>query len=518
IADSKNGVELRPTPEIEAQAAGAFILGHVVHIPDPDGISRQALLCRKDLPALSVAAIKAYQSSLDNTSIAVVETEDSANPLANSTPPANPTPLINKSESESLLPLLPQCQSSDSLSSQPSPPPVWINWPGPIFDPERATTKTTLQIVSFVDVVTGRVDADVLRNKIVLVGVTARGLDPARSPLNYDPPITGVYVHAAVIDNLLNDRFLHRPPTWSLPFLLVLLGLSTSLLLSNQGSKGRIMIVFGIPFSWFSIGLLCFLGNWWIPVAAPVATVLMTIIGFQWQEQREKQQLMNLFSMHVAPQTAQLIWSRRDELLANGQLQPQELTATVLFMDIRGFTSISEKMPSHQLVPWLNRYFEVMTDCIMEHGGVVDKYIGDAIMAVFGIPFPRTDQADIQQDAIAAIATSIDMYQRLQHLNIELAQQKLPTISIGIGIHTGVLTAGSVGSQQRVNYSVFGDTVNTAARLESMTKTLPPDAPYNILMSEQTFTYVKTTHKGRATGRLKLKGKEAETMTYTLTS
>ena len=118
---------------------------------------------------------------------------------------------------------------------------------------------------------------------------------------------------------------------------------------------------------------------------------------------------------------------------------------------------------------------------------MVDKYIGDAIMAVFGAPAPRHQPEEIQADAIAALHAALEMHERLQQLNQQLAAQQLPLIKFGIGVHTGPLIGGTIGNRQRLSYSLFGDTVNIAARLESMTKQLPDDAPFRLLLSAETY-------------------------------
>jgi adenylate cyclase len=188
----------------------------------------------------------------------------------------------------------------------------------------------------------------------------------------------------------------------------------------------------------------------------------------------------------------------------------------VLFMDIRGFTSIAETLPSQQLLPWLNQYFETMTDCIMKHGGMVDKYIGDEIMAVFGAPLPRTRPEEIQADAIAALHAALEMHERLRSLNQHLAAQNLPLIKFGIGIHTGQLIGGTVGNRHRINYSLFGDTVNIAARLESMTKALPEEAPFKLLLSADTCQYTQDYFPVQLFRSGQLRGREGHTDVYTI--
>ncbi|MEM9267273.1 MAG: adenylate/guanylate cyclase domain-containing protein, partial [Cyanobacteria bacterium P01_F01_bin.13] len=166
---------------------------------------------------------------------------------------------------------------------------------------------------------------------------------------------------------------------------------------------------------------------------------------------------------------------------------------------------------------WLNRYFEVMTECIMDNGGVVDKYIGDAIMAAFGSPVARLGKAGIQADAIAAVQASMAMVERLEELNKEFMAQGLPTVKFGVGLHTGPLVAGTVGSRTRASYSLFGDTVNIAARLQDMTKKLTQNSPYPILMSEATYQYVREQYAIVAEkAKIQLRGRTAQTTVYTL--
>jgi adenylate cyclase len=393
---------------------------------------------------------------------------------------------------------------------------VWINWPDKIPPDGTPTTPEDLQVYSFVDVLEGRVDVGEFQNKIILIGTTFVGSDPLRTPFQVDPPIGGVHLYAAAIDNLLNHSFLRRPPLWQVLLLLVVLSFVSSFVLSRQGVYRRIAMVLAFPLVWSAIALGAFMGGWWIPVAAPIATLMMSALAIQLHEQQEKQQLMALFSMNVSPGTAELIWRHKGVILHQGELAAQNLTATVLFMDIRGFTGIAESLPSHALLPWLNQYFETMTDCIMKHGGMVDKYIGDAIMAVFGAPLPRTQPAEIQADAIAALHAAIEMHERLTALNRQLETQNLPTIEFGIGIHTGPLIGGTVGNRHRLNYSLFGDTVNIAARLESMTKVLSEESRFKLLISADTVQYTRDYFPLLLFQSVRLRGREAYTDVYTI--
>ena len=395
---------------------------------------------------------------------------------------------------------------------------VWLNWPGKVNSAANNPQQTSPTTYSFVDVAEGRIDASKFTDKFVLVGFTATALaDPLRTPYNLEPPTSAVYFHAALIDNLLNNRLLQRMPTTAEIFLLFFVGLATSWVMFYQDLQGRITLGIALPIAWLGIAGLAFsFYQWWIPIAAPIGTIILTVIGLQLREQYERQQLMNLFEKHVDPETANLIWQRKDEIIEDGKLQAQELIATVLFMDIRGFTTISEELKPRQLLSWLNLYLDEMTNCIMDRGGVIDKYIGDAIMAVFGVPFPHTKPEEIKEDAMNAIAASFAMHQRLKKLNKRLKAANKPEIQFGIGIHTGLLIAGSVGGSRRLNYSVLGDTVNIAARLEAMNKELTGDKPYKILLTSETFDYVSDRYQGEQVATIQLRGRQQETMIYTI--
>lgn len=493
-----NAIQVSPT--ITEPADGFLRVGHVKHSPDSDGISRQAFLYERHqdevAPSLAIALLATYQQSLDNllTTDAIVPTK------------TNPTFLADPSQFDQTKPL-------------------WINWPGLTrpqsnLDPQSTHGITTLSLTSVMDENNTQA-LDQLHNKIVLVGYTAVGVvgeaeDPLRTPFEQNIPTAGVYFHAAILDNLLNDRFLRQIPGSLTLVLVTLSGLGSSLILKHLGSKSRLVFVLGLLPAWFTVAYVSFLNGLLLPISAPIGTGLLGVMIYQLLEQRERQTLMDLFAINLSPQMADFIWQHKEELLNDGHIHSQELTATLLFTDIRGFTTITEQLPSDVLLPWLNRYFEVMTDCIMAHGGVVDKYIGDAIMAAFGAPIARPGEDAIRQDALAAVMASVAMVERLESLNQEFEAQELPTIQFGIGLHTGPLVAGTVGSRNRANYSLFGDTVNTAARLQDMTKQLTQGAPYPILMSDATYGKIDNRCAVFPKGQIQLRGRTTETIVYAL--
>jgi adenylate cyclase len=193
---------------------------------------------------------------------------------------------------------------------------------------------------------------------------------------------------------------------------------------------------------------------------------------------------MGIFSRYVAPDIANDVWSRRAEFLEpGGRPRAQKLIATVLFSDIKGFTAVSEKLEAAALMDWLNSYMEAMAGLVMQHGGVVDKFIGDAVMAVFGVPVARGSEPEIAGDARSAARCALAMRRELGRFNAEWATRGVPAIGIRVGILTGELISGSLGSAERMEYTVIGDTVNTASRLESF-KLAPGEAPPAALAEE----------------------------------
>jgi adenylate cyclase len=199
----------------------------------------------------------------------------------------------------------------------------------------------------------------------------------------------------------------------------------------------------------------------------------------------EREQVMGLFSRYVSPEVAQQIWERRSEVILAGE----ERTATVLFSDIRSFTAITAGKPSQIVLQWLNEYLTAMDEVITAEGGFLNKFIGDGLMVLFGVPLSTS----IEADAARAVRCAQKMIQRVDELNREHpATAHFPKLKIGVGIHTGQLTCGNIGSAKRLEYSVIGETVNLASRLESLTKEFHVD----IVMSQSTYLAVRNLFSG----------------------
>jgi adenylate cyclase len=214
----------------------------------------------------------------------------------------------------------------------------------------------------------------------------------------------------------------------------------------------------------------------------------------------ERDRLRETFGRYVTRQVADHLMANKVEL--GGELVP----VTVLFSDIRAFTTISERMPPRELLNFLNVYFSGMVESVMAHDGVVDKFIGDAIMAVFGAPVPHAS------DALNAVKAALEMRARLAKMNEGFRERGLPEIRTGIGLHTGEVIAGNMGHVERMEYTVIGDAVNLASRLEGMTKEFNTD----VLLSEDLYLLVKDRVDAEPLRRIHVKGREQDVMVYGL--
>ncbi|MGB3491909.1 MAG: CHASE2 domain-containing protein [Elainellaceae cyanobacterium] len=519
IADGLGDSSMTFVPELISSAAET---GHAHTMSDSDGTIRKIDLYqenllhkenpaeRKFVPSLAIAILQIYVESLAaTTGEAIPEVPDSSSFLESTAKLSAASP---RDET-----LQPQPASADASADFT----VWLNWPAPITTNEAGsclseTQPGELQIYSLACMLDQQTVPDTFRNKIVLIGMTTRGFDPLVTPFNQNPPTSGVFVHAALIDNLLNDRLLQRPPRWTEGLLIALLGLGVAIAMGRLSLIGRGALLIGLPLLWFAASVGALQVNWWLPVAAPIGTVMLVFTGTQIREQLEKQQLMNLFEIYVSPETARHIWKHKQDVLTEHQSDVEKRVATILFVDIRRFTTISEQLPPDQLMTWLNRYLDTMTTCILDHGGRVDKYIGDEIMAVFSSPDEAPSDATDRHNAQCAIAASLSMNEKLRHLNHEFTTEGLPTVQFGIGIHTGTVVAGNMGGARRYNYSVVGDAVNVASRLQSLNKQITDQNPFHVLISSTTYDHVGDRYPSQPVGQLQLRGREQELLVYSL--
>lgn len=398
------------------------------------------------------------------------------------------------------------------------------------------------RIYSLTDLLEGRLPAAHLADKIVLLGGMAESLRddfqvPVRELLageaSYSTSaggrtrrIAGVALHALQINQLLRFALQGDAPIRGWPEVVEMGWLwlwcvtGVGLALCRLRFRWLLLLMAGALVLLISLWQGAFLQQIWLPLATPVlgltiAAALSTVY-LSVNERAERQLLMKLFSRHVAPEVAETIWRERNRFIANGRLLPQCLTATVLFTDIRRFTTIAETLEPARLMDWLNTYMEAMAQVVMAHEGVVKQYAGDEVMALFGVPAPRRTETEIAQDAQRAVQCALAMGERLRQLNAGWVEQGLPTTAVRAGIHTGPMVAGSLGGSQRMEYAVVGDTVNTASRLENFEKDAHQTANSicRILIGETTCRYLDGRFQVTEVGRTRLKGKQREITVY----
>jgi adenylate cyclase len=375
------------------------------------------------------------------------------------------------------------------------------------------------------DVLDGKVPAAALADRLVIVGtITDTVKDYFDTPLRAIEPhgfTYGVMLHAMIASQIIADALDAAPMTrvvsdagelawiWAWTLLGGLCGL---LALSAPRLGAALLVGLALLGAAWLAALAVFL---WLPVATPAlgfAASATLMAGYRSRRERwTRELLMRLFASQVSPAVAEELWRQRQLLFAGDRPRPHRLIATVVFCDIRDFTALAEHMEPQPLMEWLSSYMEAMARTVVEHNGIVDKFIGDAVMAVFGAPIPRRSEAEIDQDAVDAVRCGLAMEEALRRLNRSLAGRGLPEIQMSIGLHTGPVVAGSIGSSERMEYTVVGDTVNIAARLEVAAKQLEGidfgDSPCRILIGEASWRRLGGRFRGQLVGCVTLRGK-----------
>jgi CHASE2 domain-containing sensor protein/class 3 adenylate cyclase len=369
-------------------------------------------------------------------------------------------------------------------------------------------------------------DPQVFRNKIVLIGSTAAsGKDNSETPL--DPFTPGIVVHAQIIDQLLRIALHGDRPTETASAFFRWLSLAVVCLAGALvGFRVRSHLLFAAAVvlgaaAIVSVDWALFTVGYWTIIAAPLVGFIATT-GFvkayaARHEEMERANLMKLFSQHISPTVAQQIWEQRHLLLKGGRPEAQRLTVTALFTDLKNYSAISEKMSPAELIAWVNDCTGALAQHVGTNGGFISSYMGDGMMAVFGVPVARTTEDEIRKDAISAVRCALAMANEIHAMNATWRQQGKPEAGLRVGIFTGEAMAGVLGSQDHLEYSVIGDTVNTASRLESVDKegqVVGESGACRILIGERTWHYVKDSYKCRDVGRISLKGKGDSIVVY----
>jgi adenylate cyclase len=354
---------------------------------------------------------------------------------------------------------------------------AWIDYAGP---------PGTIPAVSFWRVANGKVPRDRFRDKVVVVGATALTLqDVHATSTSGSDLMAGLEVQANEISTALRGFPLKNAPGYVDVLLIVLLGLIAPVVSLRRSPLVALTVSLAAGVLFAVAAQLAFNQGLIVAFVAPLVALGLASVGALGMHYLlatfERQRVRDVFSRFVPEQVVDQVLARTD---ADLRLGGREVVATVMFTDLRGFTSTAESMPAENVIELLNQYLGEMSEAILAHGGTLLSYLGDGILAVFGAPLEQEDHAD------RALATSREMLdERLPRFNAWLREHKLGEgFKMGIGLNTGPIMSGNVGHTRRLEYTAIGDTVNTASRIEGMTK----GTPYSLFVAESTHALLTT--------------------------
>ena len=348
--------------------------------------------------------------------------------------------------------------------------------------------------------------ASLVRKKFCIIGMTAHGSTDIKStPI--DPKLPGVAVHGFILNSLLTRSFILRSPGWVNGALTVMLGLLVTALAGTLPTARAAIFSVASMVGYALLAYLLFvLFALWVVLVAPVTAGFLSyavVTAYrQLTEERQKREIKHAFQHYLAPSVIEEILKDPSSLRLGGQRKE----VTVFFSDIAGFTPIAENLAPEDLTALLNEYLTDMSDVILVHEGYLNKYVGDALMAVFGAPL---DQAD---HAVRACRAALESQTRLVQLRDKLQTEKRPLIRARIGINSGPMIVGNMGSEKLFDYTVIGDNVNVGARLEAANKAFSTE----IIIGEQTYELVSEEFECRRLGLVSVKGKVRPVGSYEL--
>jgi adenylate cyclase len=462
---------MEATPPLPGLVEAAQALGHVTMLADQDGTTRWEATVFQDrgryYPSLAVQAVR-LASNVEPNQLTLDFGRE----------------LVVGSRSAPLDP-------RDRLL---------INYAGP---------GGTFRHLSAVDLLSGKSPPDAVRDRIVFIGATAAGTYDLRvTPTS--PILPGVEKHANVAANILNGNFMRRPDWVELVEVagIFFFPLALAWLLPRLKpvvSLGAVLAVWG---GVFAGAHLAFRGGLWLPVVYPTLALGLTFVGITvyrlLTEERQKLWTKRAFQRFVSPEVVEQLMENPAALQFGGEVRD----LTVLFTDIRDFTTYTERHTPQEVVQMLHEYLTRMVDQVLVQQGTLDKFIGDAVMAIFGAPLPLPDHAE------RACRAALGMIRELDVLQARWATEGREPFRMGIGINTGEMVVGNLGSEQLFDYTVVGDGVNVAARLESLNK--EHKTALHIIISESTYLAAKDVLDVRRLGEVTVKGKTRPIVVYEL--
>ena len=359
--------------------------------------------------------------------------------------------------------------------------------------------------VSFLDVAEQKIKPEFFKGKIVILGITEVGAgDVVSTPMGSMP---GPLLHYTFISNVLQNHLIVEPQHMATILMICMVFLPFVLVLFLKKVLYRAIVNIAVYLALYAFVRYLFVADMvYIDLFYPLVALILSVVAvealaFNIQEKGGRF-MRNAFSSYLSGDLLDQLIKNPEALTLGGE--KKELT--ILFSDIRGFTTISESMDPVSLITLLNRYFTPMTNSVLSHGGMLDKYIGDAVMAFFNAP------VDVKEHANAGCETALEMIEKLGVLNVQLAKEGLLPIKIGIGLNTAEVVVGNMGSDTRFNYTVIGDGVNLSSRVEGLTK----NYGVSILITEFTVEKLTKDFVYRKIEPVKVKGKDEAVLLYEL--
>ncbi len=374
-----------------------------------------------------------------------------------------------------------------------------INYAGARSSSNREN-RTTFEVYSYSDFITN--SQVLVKNKIAMVGAYAEGVADDEY-LTLFGTMYGIEIIANTINTVIKSNYIIKLNNYFYLFILFIISIIVALISSNKRTIFAYLYSILFVFIYYFFASFLFISTNIVLEVPKVILIsllsLMTVIVYRvLTEEKQKKQIKATFSRYVNPNVV-------EELLESPpELGGVDKDITVFFSDIRDFTTLSERLTPQKVLNHLNKYFTAMTDIILKYDGTLDKYVGDEIMCFWGAPKPQENHAEL------ACKAALDQMKKLEELNKKWPEDM--KINIGIGINTGIMTVGNVGSEGRMDYTVIGDNVNLGARLEGVNKTYGT----NIIVSENTYLLVKDKFNFRELDTIKVKGKEKSVKIYEL--
>jgi adenylate cyclase len=486
-----------PPPNIPKEQIGFNDL-----VIDPDGIIRRSLIYRSNgKSTLSSLALRLAFKYIDSKQIPSTLTKDQEIKAGNT--------VFSRLGSDSG-----GYQTIDTGGYQ-----ILLNYRSP---------ENTAKTVTLTQVLEGKLNPELVKGKIVIIGVTAPTTKdvfstPYSATASDNRMMAGVFIHAAATSQIVNAVLDGKNLFWfwdewqEMLWIAVWGAVGGCLAWRLENTFNFIVSAIALGGILWGFTFFLFTQLGWISLASPTLAFLIApavIITYKYQQSKQQQEIvMKLLGQQTSPAIANALWKERVHLLQSGLLPGQRLTATMIMTDLQGFSTISEKLSPEVVMPWLNEYLSAMAEEVQKHQGVINKFTGDGMLAVFGVPIPRTTPEEIAEDARRAVSCALAISSCLPALNQSWIDRGLPSAKMRVGIFTGPIMVGSLGGKTRLEYGVIGDSVNIASRLESCEKDRQEDT-CRILIAEETLVHIQGKFEVESWGALPLKGREQKVNVY----